>query len=122
MCKNAVQRYAFSATWQAFSALFAPKSKKIAPIHDFLCKKFRGFGRFSLLCGANVLKTNHNDMKLYLGIILAIIGALLLVISYFTGLVDYNGVQFFCALLIIAGIVTHIYVNYKKPQYDAVAE
>ncbi|MBQ7442696.1 MAG: hypothetical protein IJS59_02360 [Bacteroidaceae bacterium] len=61
-------------------------------------------------------------MKLYSGIILAIVGALLLVISYFTGLVDYNFVQFLCALLIIAGICTHIYVNYKKPEYDAVAD
>lgn len=61
-------------------------------------------------------------MKLYSGIILAIVGAFFLVISYFTGLVDYNFVQFFCALLIIGGIVLHIYVNYKKPQYDAIAE
>ena len=61
-------------------------------------------------------------MKLYSGIILAIVGAFLLVISYFTGLVDYNFVQFLCALLIIAGIGTHIYVNYKKPKYDATAE
>ena len=61
-------------------------------------------------------------MKLYSGIILAIIGALLLVVSYFTGLVDYNAVQFVCALLIIAGICTHIYVNYKKPEYTATAE
>lgn len=61
-------------------------------------------------------------MKLYSGIILAIFGALLLVISYFTGLVDYNFWQFICALLIVAGIGLHIYVNYKKPKYDAVAE
>ncbi len=61
-------------------------------------------------------------MKLYSGIILAIVGALLLVLSYFTGLVDYNFVQGLAVLCIIAGIGTHIYVNYKKPQYTADAE
>ena len=61
-------------------------------------------------------------MKLYSGIILAILGTLLLVVSYFTGLVDYNFFQFICVLLIIGGIALHIYVNYKKPVYDSVAE
>ena len=61
-------------------------------------------------------------MKLYSGIILAIIGAIILVISYFTGLVDYNFVQFLAALIIIVGICTHIYVNYKKPKYEATGE
>lgn len=57
-------------------------------------------------------------MKLYSGIILAIVGALLLIVSYFTGLVDFNWFQFLAILLIVAGIGLHIYVNYKKPKYE----
>jgi hypothetical protein len=57
-------------------------------------------------------------MKLYSGIILAIVGALLLIVSYFTDLVDFNWFQFLAILLIIVGIGLHIYVNYKKPKYD----
>ena len=58
-------------------------------------------------------------MKLYSGILIAIIGALLLILSYFTGLVDYNFVQFIAILMVIAGIGIHIYVNYKKPKYES---
>lgn len=58
-------------------------------------------------------------MRLYYGIICAIIGALLLILSYLCGWVDYNWIQFLAALIIVAGIVTHIYVNYKKPAYSA---
>ncbi len=57
-------------------------------------------------------------MKLYSGIILAIVGALLLIVSYFTDLVDFNWFQFLAISLIIVGIGLHIYVNYKKPKYD----
>ncbi len=57
-------------------------------------------------------------MKLYYGIIIAIVGALLLILSYLFAWVDYNFVQFLAALLVIAGICIHIYVNYKKPKYD----
>jgi len=58
-------------------------------------------------------------MKLYSGIICAILGALLLILSYFVGWVDYNFVQLIGILLVIGGIALHIYVNYKKPSYDA---
>lgn len=58
-------------------------------------------------------------MKLYSGIIVAIVGALLLILSYLLSWVDYNFVQGLAILMIIAGIGLHIYVNYKKPQYDA---
>lgn len=58
-------------------------------------------------------------MKLYSGILCAIIGALILVLSYFFGWVDYNAVQLIAIILVIGGIGLHIYVNYKKPQYDA---
>ena len=54
-------------------------------------------------------------MKLYSGIIVAIVGAVLLVLSYFLDLVDYNWFQFLSVALIIAGIALHIFVNYKKP-------
>lgn len=57
-------------------------------------------------------------MKLYSGILTAIIGAIVLILSYFLGGVDNNWIQFFATLLIIAGIVIHIRVNYKKPNYN----
>ncbi len=57
-------------------------------------------------------------MKLYYGIICAILGAFILIISYLTGGVDYNWIQFLGILFVIVGIGVHIYVNYKKPQYD----
>ena len=56
-------------------------------------------------------------MKNFYGIMTAIAGAFLLILSYFVGLVDYNAVQFFGLLLVIAGIGLHIYFNYKKPKY-----
>ena len=58
-------------------------------------------------------------MRLYSGIILAIVGAVLLVLSYLLDWVDNNLVQFLAVLVIIAGIALHIFVNYKKPNYDA---
>ena len=54
-------------------------------------------------------------MKKYLGIILIVLGALLLVISYLTKeLVDYNWYQLVCLLLIIGGIVAHIVISKKN--------
>lgn len=52
-------------------------------------------------------------MKKYLGIILIILGALILGISYFVDLVDYNGVNGGALLLIIIGIVAHIQITKK---------
>lgn len=57
-------------------------------------------------------------MRLYSGIICAIVGAIILILSYFAGGVDYNWIQFLAILIVIAGIGVHIYVNYKKPTYD----
>ncbi len=57
-------------------------------------------------------------MKLYSGILTAIVGAVILILSYFLDGVDYNWVQFLAAAIIICGIVIHIYVNYKKPKYE----
>ena len=56
-------------------------------------------------------------MKNYAGIILIVLGALLLIISYAADLTDYNWYQLICLLLIIGGIVTHILVN-KKAQAE----
>ncbi len=47
-------------------------------------------------------------MKKYLGILLIVLGALVLLISYFAQLVDYNPVQFTGLGLIIAGLIAHI--------------
>ncbi len=57
-------------------------------------------------------------MRLYSGIITAIVGAVVLLLSYLLDWVDYNLVQFLAVLLIVAGIALHIYVNYKKPNYE----
>jgi hypothetical protein len=57
--------------------------------------------------------------KQSLGIILIVLGAVLLIISYFAAkfnlgffaeLVDYNWYQMFALLLIIVGIVAHIVI------------
>ncbi len=54
-------------------------------------------------------------MKNYIGIVLIVLGALLLVVSYFSGtLVDYNWVNILALLLVIVGIVAHIIVT-KRP-------
>lgn len=54
-------------------------------------------------------------MRKYLGIILIVLGAVLLVVSYLSKeLVDYNWYQVLCLLLIIGGIITHIIVTKKE--------
>ena len=53
-------------------------------------------------------------MKQNLGIILIVIGALLLIISYFTDLVDYNFFNIGALLVIIAGIITHIVITKRS--------
>ena len=50
-------------------------------------------------------------MKKYIGIGLIILGALVLLISYFAELVDYNPVQFSGLGLIIAGLIAHIAIT-----------
>ena len=57
-------------------------------------------------------------MKLYSGIITALVGAVILILSDLLGGVDFNWIQFLAALIIVAGIGVHIYVNYKKPKYE----
>ncbi len=49
------------------------------------------------------------------GIILIVLGALMLMVSYFTkDWVDYNWYQLVCLLLIIGGIVAHIVISKKN--------
>ncbi len=47
-------------------------------------------------------------MLKYLGILLIVIGAIVLLVSYFMEWVDYNPVQFVGLGLIIVGLVGHI--------------
>ncbi len=54
-------------------------------------------------------------MKKNLGIIMIVLGALMLIISYFTDfLVDYNSYQAISLLMIILGIVAHIYITKRS--------
>jgi len=53
-------------------------------------------------------------MKQNLGIILIVLGALLLIVSYFADLMDYNFYNMGALLLIIAGIVTHIVITKRS--------
>jgi len=53
-------------------------------------------------------------MKQNLGIILIILGALLLIVSYFAELVDYNWYQMCALCLIIAGIIAHIVITKRS--------
>lgn len=52
-------------------------------------------------------------MKKYLGIAIIVLGALLLVISHFTLLVDQNWYNFLALLMIVGGIVAHIAMTRK---------
>ena len=52
--------------------------------------------------------------KKYLGIILIVLGALLLVLSYLVDLTDYNWYQGLCLLMIIGGIIAHIMMQKKE--------
>ena len=53
-------------------------------------------------------------MKKNLGLILIILGALMLIISYFADFVDCNPYNVGALVLIIAGIVTHIQVTKRS--------
>ncbi len=53
-------------------------------------------------------------MKQNLGIILIVLGALMLIISYFADFVDYNFYNIGALLLIIVGIVTHIVMTKRS--------
>lgn len=52
--------------------------------------------------------------KQNLGILLIVLGALMLILSYFVDLVDYNFYNIGALFIIIAGIVTHIVVTKRS--------
>ena len=52
--------------------------------------------------------------KQNLGIILIVLGALMLILSYFCHLEDYNFYNFGALLIIIVGIITHIVVTKRS--------
>ena len=53
-------------------------------------------------------------MKQNLGIILIVLGALLLILSYFADLMDYNFYNIGALVIIIAGIVMHIVITKRS--------
>ena len=55
-----------------------------------------------------------NSFKKYLGAILVILGAILLILSYFLGWNSYNGVQIGAMVLMIAGLLLHIFLGKKE--------
>ena len=55
----------------------------------------------------------------YLGIIVTILGALILVASFVLDLVDNNFILASGALVVILGIIIHYFVNKITPTYDA---
>ncbi|MBR4130391.1 MAG: hypothetical protein IKU02_05620 [Bacteroidaceae bacterium] len=54
------------------------------------------------------------NWKLNLGIILIVLGAVLLILSYVLSLEDYNFYNFGALLLIVIGIVVHIYITKRN--------
>ena len=57
--------------------------------------------------------TMNNSIKKYLGALLVILGAILLIISFFCGWNNFNGVQFGALGLMIAGLLLHIFIAKK---------
>ena len=54
-----------------------------------------------------------NSFKKYLGAIVVILGAILLIISYKTDWHNHNGVLVGAMVLMIAGLLLHIFVGKK---------
>ena len=52
-----------------------------------------------------------DSFKKYLGALLVILGAILLICSYFFGWNNYNGVQIGALVLMIAGLLLHIFLG-----------
>ena len=52
-----------------------------------------------------------NNFKKYLGAIVVILGAILLICSFFLGWNNYNGVQIGALVLMIAGLLLHIFLG-----------
>ena len=56
----------------------------------------------------------ESSFKKFLGAILVIIAAIVLICSFFFGWNNYNGVQISAMVILIAGIVLHIAFNKKN--------
>ena len=54
-----------------------------------------------------------NSFKKYLGAIVVILGAILLICSYFLGWNNYNGVQIGALVLMVIGLLLHIFLGKK---------
>ena len=54
-----------------------------------------------------------NSFKKYLGAIVVILGAILLICSYFFGWNNYNGVQIGALVIMVAGLLLHIFLGKK---------
>ncbi len=54
-----------------------------------------------------------NSFKKYLGAIIVILGAILLICSYFLGWNNYNGVQIGAMVIMVAGLLLHIFLGKK---------
>lgn len=52
-----------------------------------------------------------NNFKKYLGALVVILGAILLICSFFLGWNNYNGVQIGALVLMIAGLLLHIFLG-----------
>ena len=52
-------------------------------------------------------------MKKNAGIALIVLGVILMIVNWFTGLVDYNWMQLLAIVAVIGGIVVHIIQNKK---------
>ena len=54
-----------------------------------------------------------NNFKKYLGAIVVILGAILLICSFFFGWNNYNGVQIGALSLMLVGLLLHIFLGKK---------
>ena len=116
-----MQRYCIFVNWQRFcTTFFTQRGQKVAFFAEkqhFFAKKFRRLKIISLFCIWKVLteQTKINiTMKQYLGALLIILGTIMLVISYLSGvLVDLNWYQGIATALIILGVALHIYLLKK---------
>ena len=54
-----------------------------------------------------------NSFKKYLGAIVVILGAILLICSYVFGWNNYNGVQIGALVIMVAGLLLHIFLGKK---------
>ena len=54
-----------------------------------------------------------NSFKKYLGAIIVILAAALLIVSYFKGWNSYNGVQIGALAMMIIGLLLHIFLGKK---------